>query len=105
MERLEDDLAAYFGAVRGMRSNDAMIRRPAISALLRLARQIRGPVQTRAEQALTKEFGPYPVRDGLYGCSAPFDLVEECDRNCRTCVWRWDEQPPPALPETCSALV
>lgn len=99
MAQAEHDLAAYFRAVHAMRSDDAAIRRPAISTLLGLARQPPGPLQARAAQVLNEEFGPYAVSDGLCGCCAPFAIVESCDGNCRACAWLWDE-----LPRTSSGI-
>lgn len=91
---LDDDLSAYFVAVKSLRSADPSVRRPALSALLILARHAKGPVQARAERALTKEFGPYVVSEGLSGCAGPVEAVHACcqdDRDCRTCAWVWEE--------------
>jgi hypothetical protein len=93
---LDDDLSAYFLAVSSLRSGDPSVRRPALAALLELARGSKGPVQLRAERAVAKEFGPYAVREGLSGCAAPMEAVLACcddDRECRSCPWQWkDEQ-------------
>lgn len=95
----QDDLAAYFVAVHAMRSDDALIRRPAISTLFRLARQLPGSLQTRAARVLNEEFGPYAVSDGLSGCCAPFAIVESCDGECRACAWVWGPIPPTPSPQ------
>jgi hypothetical protein len=104
MKRPEDGIATYFEAVRGMRSNDAPIRRSAISTLLELARQSQEPVATHAARALAREFGPYVVTDGLGGCSAAFDFVETCNGDCGVCAWLWEGQPTSSLLDTCGPV-
>jgi hypothetical protein len=88
---LDDDLSAYFAAVSSLRSADPSVRRPALSALLELARGCKGPVQARAERVLAKEFGPYAVSEGLSGCAGPTEVVVACSEDCRNCAWTWDE--------------
>jgi len=97
MSTQQDGLAVYMAAVRALHSDDPTVRRPAISVLLELARRGHGSVRANAEQALTKEFGPYAVSEGLQGCSAPIEVVDACDGNCRACVWLWLEPPELAL--------
>jgi hypothetical protein len=94
MSRQEGDLAAYFAAARALRSELPVIRRPAITVLLDLARRATGPIRARAERALREQFGPYVVSEGLSGCAAPIEIVEKCDGNCSECPWFWrDTQP------------
>jgi hypothetical protein len=91
---LDDDLSTYFVAVRSLRSADPSVRRPAVSALLELARGSKGPVQARAERVVAKEFGPYAVSEGLSGCAGPMEAVVACcasDEDCRSCAWIWRE--------------
>ncbi|HEX5328242.1 MAG TPA: hypothetical protein VFW75_16355 [Acetobacteraceae bacterium] len=92
---LDNSLSAYFASVRALRSADPSTRRPAISTLLELARRPKGPVQASAERALTGEFGPYAVTDGLSGCSGPTEAVLACcadGRECRSCAWFWPDR-------------
>jgi len=92
---LETSLSAYFTSARGLRSTDPSVRRPAISALLELARGPAGAVQASAERALTKEFGPYAVSEGLAGCAGSAEAVIACcaeDRDCQSCPWLWIER-------------
>ncbi len=89
----DKDFVNYLAAVRALQSDDPKVRRPAISMLLELARQGPGAVPAHAERALTEEFGPYAVSDGLSGCSAPIEAVNACDGNCRSCVWLWEDWP------------
>jgi hypothetical protein len=89
MFRQTDDLTTYFRAACALRSDSPDVRRPAIGALLELSRQATGPIRARAERALTEQFGPYAVSEGLPGCSAPIGVVEACDGDCRSCVWLW----------------
>lgn len=98
MSTQQDGVAVYMEAVRALQSDDPAIRRPAISVLLELARRGQGAVRTNAERALTREFGPYAVSEGLPGCSAPIEVVDVCDGNCRACVWLWLDKLGPALP-------
>lgn len=97
--RSDEDLSAYFQAARGLRSDDPSIRRPAIWTLIALAQQqVTAPIRARAAAALTDEFGPFAVTDGLSGCAAPVPEVHECDAygwDCRSCAWLWN--PPPAV--------
>ena len=93
MSREKDDLISYLAAVRALQSDDPETRRPAISMLLELARHDRGVVRIHAERALTDEFGPYAVSEGLSGCSGPIEAVNACDGNCRSCVWLWEDRP------------
>lgn len=93
MSAQQDDLAVYMAAVRALHSDDPTVRRPAISVLLEFARRGQSVVRAHAEGALTQEFGPYAVSEGLSGCSAPIEVVEGCDGNCRSCVWLWLNQP------------
>jgi hypothetical protein len=92
MVTANEDLAAFLAAVRALHSSDPAIRRPAIAVLLHLARG-ESSVQIDAECAVTEEFGPYAVTEGIGGCSGPIEFVEICDGNCRSCVWLWQEQP------------
>ena len=92
MSRQEDGIAAYFSAACALRSDSPAVRRPAVSMLLELARHATGPVRARAERALTEQFGPFVVSDGLPGCAAPIGVVEGCDGNCLSCVWLWGGQ-------------
>ena len=95
------DLTGYFAAACALRSDLPAVRRPAITALLQLARQTTGPIRANAERVLTEEFGPYAVTEGMSPCSAPIRLVEECDGNCGSCAWLWlDPQPIPEEPAT-----
>ena len=90
-----NNLAEYFASVRGLQSDDPLVRRPAISALLELARRAKGAVRLHAEQALIQEFGPYAVTDGLGGCAGPIEAVRACygeGLECRSCPWVWLEQ-------------
>jgi hypothetical protein len=89
MSALKDELDALLAAIRALQSDDPTIRRPAISMLLELARLGHGLVRAEAELVLTEEFGPYAVSEGLSGCSAPIEVVDACDGNCRSCVWLW----------------
>lgn len=102
MVTVNDDLAAFLAAVRALHSSDPAIRRRAIATLLQLASG-ESSVQIDAERAVTEEFGPYAVTDGLGGCSAPVDVVEVCDGNCPSCVWLWQEQP--ASYSQCSSVM
>ena len=95
MSTQQDDFAVYMAAVRALHSDDPTVRRPAISVLLEFARRGQGVVRAYAERALTQEFGPYAVSEGLSPCSAPIEVVEVCDGNCRCCVWLWLNQPDP----------
>ena len=91
--RSDEELLAYFQAARGLRSNDPSIRRPAIWTLIALAQQTTTPVRARAAAALTGEFGPFALTDGLSGCVAPMSAVHECDADgwdCRACAWLWN---------------
>ena len=98
MSTQQDGLVIYMAAVRALHSDDPTIRRPAIAALLELARRGLGTVRANAERALTQEFGPYAVTEGLSGCSAPIEVVDVCDGKCRSCVWLWLDQPESAVP-------
>lgn len=89
MSRQNDGITAYFSAACGLRSDVPALRRPAIAALLELARQATGRVRDRAKDALTEQFGPFVVSDGLSGCAAPIRVVEQCDSNCQVCPWLW----------------
>lgn len=89
MSRQNDAIAAYFLAASALRSDVPVLRRPAIAALLELARQATGSVRVGAERALTEEFGPFAVSEGLSGCAAPIKVVERCDGTCRVCPWLW----------------
>jgi len=96
--RSDEELSAYFQAARGLRSDDPSIRRPAIWTLIGLAQQARAPIRARAAAALTGEFGPFALTEGLSGCVAPMSEVHECDadgRDCRACAWLWN--PPHAV--------
>lgn len=92
MVTVNEDVAAFLAAVRALHSGDPAVRRPAIAVLLQLARG-QSSAQTDAECVLTEEFGPYALTDGLGGCSAPIEVVEVCDGNCRSCVWLWQDHP------------
>ena len=93
----DKDFVRYLAAVRALQSDDPKVRRPAISMLLELARQDPGAVPAHAERALTEEFGPYAVSDGLSGCSAPIEAVNACDGDCRSCIWLWEDRPVPSF--------
>ena len=106
MSQTQADLNSYFAAVRALRSDDPSVRGPAITALVELARQGMGPVRARAARVVTEEFGPYALSEGLPACTAPVRIVEECECNCRSCVWLWlDQQPPTVLYEDVPAAV
>ena len=89
MFRHEDNIASYFVAACGLRSESPSVRRPAIGTLLELARNATGPVRARAERALAEQFGPFVAKEGFSGCVAPIGVVEACDGNCRSCIWLW----------------
>jgi len=89
MSRQNDGITAYFYAACALRSDVPALRRPAILALLELARQATGRVRDRAKDALAEQFGPFAVSDGLSGCVAPIGVVEQCDTNCQVCPWLW----------------
>ena len=93
----DKDFVSYLAAVRALQSDDPKVRRPAISMLLELARQDPGAVPAHAERALTEEFGPYAVSEGLSGCSAPIEAVNACDGDCRSCIWLWEDRPVPSF--------
>ena len=89
---LETGLSAYFASATALRSADPVVRRPAISTLLDLARRSEGPVQASAARTLAREFGPYAVSEGLSGCAGSVEAVVACcaeDRDCRNCAWLW----------------
>ena len=96
MSHPRDDLANYFVAACGLRSGSPEVRRPAIAALAQLAGRSVAPIRARAEGALTAEFGPYVMSDGLPPCLAPFPVVETCESQCGSCVWRWQNQHVPS---------
>jgi hypothetical protein len=86
----DEEVSAYFQASRGLESDDPSIRLPAISRLIGLTRLAIEPIRARAAAALTHEFGPFAVTDGLSGCVAPISEVHECDAagwDCRACAW------------------
>lgn len=94
--RQDNEILAYFRSCQGLRSDDPSIRRPAISTLITLAHQAIMPIRVRARAALTQEFGPFAVTDGLSGCAAPPAAVYACSsegRDCRTCAWAWRSAP------------
>ena len=87
----------YFRAYQDLKSDDPSVRRPAISTLIALAQQSARPIGIRASLALTREFGPFAVTEGLGGCAAPLAVVHKCDAedwDCRTCPWLWRPQSP-----------
>lgn len=84
----------YFAAASALRSDFPAVRRPAITALLEIARQTTGPIRASAERTLTEEFGPYAVTEGMPPCAAPMRVVEECDGCCGSCSWLWFDPPP-----------
>ena len=104
------ELTGYFAAACALRSDLPAVRRPAITALLELAREAIGPIRTRAELTLNEEFGPYAVTEGMPPCAAPIRLVEECDGCCGSCAWLWldpqpvSDEPPAEAPSFVGAL-
>lgn len=97
MSRPVDELTDYFAAASALRSDVPAVRRPAIQALLELVGHSRGSVRASAERTLIEEFGPDAVSEGLPPCTAPYQVAERCDGNCKSCAWlRQDEQTPSA---------
>ena len=89
-----EELAAYLFYAQALHSDVPEVRRPAIAALMQMARQSSGLCRVNAERALVAEFGPYAVSHGLSGCSGPIEAVYACNeegRDCRNCPWLWLE--------------
>lgn len=90
-----DQPLLYFLACSDLRSEDPAARRPAITALLVLARQGTVTIRGRATEILKQEFGPGVATHGFLGCAAPRSAVcafGDYGPDCHNCPWHWPDE-------------